>query len=142
MHLINSKLAGREIPATIPNSLIPPSLRQEFGAGAQEVLQAPSQNTVTKDLFDLDFDDSPTPAASLPMPSRQASVPPQPPQQQQQPQLQAFSAQNFMPPARQMSAQTTGQRQMSPVPTNQQAQSGFGMSPFGMHFSYGTPVSC
>ncbi len=121
MYLINAKLAGREVPTTIPNSLIPPSLREEFGAGAQEVLAAPSS---AKDLFDLSFDDTP-PAVPAPAPTgRQTSIP-------VPPQAQAFSAQAFMPPSRQVSTNVTGSRQMSPMPTGQQTQGGFGMAPFG-----------
>lgn len=54
MHLINAKLAGRDVPNTLPISLIPPSLRQM--AGTQEAVSGPSD--ATRDLFDL-FDDPP-----------------------------------------------------------------------------------
>lgn len=67
MHLISSKLAGKELPASLPTSLIPPALRS---------LEAPVQtqpSSTAKDLFDL-FDDPPTqppmatPTAFLPQP--------------------------------------------------------------------------
>jgi epidermal growth factor receptor substrate 15 len=70
MHLISSKLAGKELPASLPQSLIPPSLRSH-DAPAQ-----PQQSSAAKDLFDL-FDDPPTqpPLASAPA----AAFLPQPP---------------------------------------------------------------
>jgi len=55
MYLINAKLAGKNVPTVLPQSLIPPSLRGT--AGQQEVLNGPS--SATKDLFDL-FDDTPS----------------------------------------------------------------------------------
>jgi epidermal growth factor receptor substrate 15 len=57
LYLINKKLGGIEVPTTLPNSLIPPSLR-----GGAEQQQQPSQTQ--RDLFDL-FADSP-PAATGP----------------------------------------------------------------------------
>lgn len=41
MHLINGKLAGREIPAELPPSLIPPSFR---AGGAQPAPSVPTQS--------------------------------------------------------------------------------------------------
>ncbi|WWD22512.1 hypothetical protein CI109_107005 [Kwoniella shandongensis] len=128
MHLINLKLAGQDIPTTLPNSLVPPSLREEYGQGAQEVLnQGPS--SATRDLFDLFADDEPAPT------SKPAAAPQAQPPQQQQPQSQAFQPTSFLPqppppPARRMTAQGTGQKALSPAPTGQQAASGFGMAPF------------
>ncbi|KAJ9113631.1 hypothetical protein QFC22_005939 [Naganishia vaughanmartiniae] len=63
LYLINKKLGGIEVPTTLPNSLIPPSLR----GGAE---QQPSQTQ--KDLFDL-FADSP-PAAAGPTQQTQAQT--------------------------------------------------------------------
>ncbi|EAU88413.1 UBA/TS-N domain-containing protein [Coprinopsis cinerea okayama7 len=54
MHLIQRKLGGGEIPATLPPSLIPPSMRQA---------QPPAAPEPQKDLFS--FDDSP-PASPVP----------------------------------------------------------------------------
>ncbi|WVR03606.1 hypothetical protein IAU60_000598 [Kwoniella sp. DSM 27419] len=126
MHLINTKLAGQDIPSSLPNSLVPPSLRDTYGNGAQEVL-GNQPSSATKDLFDLFGDDE---AAPTPTP-KPAS--PQPPQQP--PQTQSFAA-AFMPqqvqapPSRQMTAQSTGQQAMSPMATGQQANTGFGKPPF------------
>ncbi|KAK4684361.1 epidermal growth factor receptor substrate 15, partial [Tremellales sp. Uapishka_1] len=119
MHLINAKLAGQNIPATIPDSLVPPSLREQFGSGGQEVLATPA-STSAKDLFDL-FDDPPT-AISPPAPQAAFAAPsflPAPP-----------SRQGSVPPSQQRSAQLIGQRAISPATTGQQPQSGFGMQPF------------
>lgn len=119
MHLINQKLAGQDLPASLPNSLVPPSLRQEFGGGQQEVLDNGPSST-TQDLFDL-FSDEPT---SMPAQSSMSSTQPQP-----------FAAGAFMaqPP---LSNQNTGQqapqsRQLSPTPTGNRGfvpQSAFGMA--------------
>ena len=81
MHLINAKLAGKDVPATLPLSLVPPSLRNEHSAGPQEMLSGPA--TATRDLFDL-FDDGPsaqlsTPPKTSPAPFRSSTFLPQPP---------------------------------------------------------------
>lgn len=81
MYLINKKLGGIEVPTTLPNSLIPPSLR---GVDSQQQ-QQPSQTQ--KDLFDL-FADSPP-----------ASGPTQ--------QTQAQTSNYFSPP---LTANVTGQQ--------------------------------
>ena len=119
MHLINQKLGGQELPASLPNSLVPPSLRQEFGGGQQEVLDNGPSST-TQDLFDL-FADEPAPMAT--QPSLSGSQP------------QPFAAGAFaaQPP---LSNQNTGQqapqsRQLSPTPTGTRGfvpQSAFGMA--------------
>lgn len=62
MHLINGKLAGKEVPATLPPSLIPPSQRK--GAPA-----AQPQSQIQRDLWDLE-DDAPLTAPSVPTPSK------------------------------------------------------------------------
>lgn len=51
MHLINGKLAGKPIPDRIPDSLVPPSQRQQ--AGVRPQTQAP-MSQITRDLFELD----------------------------------------------------------------------------------------
>nr|XP_019048721.1 hypothetical protein I302_02495 [Kwoniella bestiolae CBS 10118]OCF27651.1 hypothetical protein I302_02495 [Kwoniella bestiolae CBS 10118] len=125
MHLINAKLAGQDVPSSLPNSLVPPSLRDTYGNGAQEVLSSQGPSSATKDLFDVFGDDepAPTPKATSPQPQQQA-------------QAQPFSASAFLPqppppPARRMTAQSTGQKTLSPAHTGQQASGGFGMAPFG-----------
>jgi epidermal growth factor receptor substrate 15 len=120
MHLINNKLAGKDLPASLPNSLVPPSLRQEFGGGQQEVLDNGPSNA-TKDLFDL-FSDDPAPPAAQQATSSAFG------QNQNQP----FSAGGFS--AQPLQAQGTGQgvpsRQLSPAPTGNRfvPQSSFGLA--------------
>lgn len=122
MHLINNKLAGKDLPASLPNSLVPPSLRQEFGGGQQEVLDNGPSNA-TKDLFDLFADDPPPPAAQQAAPTAFG---------QNQTQTQPFSAGGFS--AQPLQAQGTGQgvpsRQLSPAPTGNRfvPQSSFGLA--------------
>ncbi|KLT43529.1 hypothetical protein CC85DRAFT_284451 [Cutaneotrichosporon oleaginosum] len=58
MYLISSKLAGKDLPTTLPASLVPPSLR------SHELPVHSQQSSAAKDLFDL-FDDSPTQNSSL-----------------------------------------------------------------------------
>lgn len=75
MFLINAKLGGKDVPSTLPTSLIPPSLRGT--TGPQEVLSGPS--SATKDLFDL-FDDNPSsPLATSTLPQPPVAFLPQPP---------------------------------------------------------------
>ncbi|KAJ3481622.1 hypothetical protein NLI96_g7540 [Meripilus lineatus] len=59
MHLIYGKLAGREIPSTLPSSLVPPSMRATSPA-------PPAQPYVPEAMRDLLWDDTPPPSATLP----------------------------------------------------------------------------
>lgn len=52
MHLINGKLAGKPLPDRLPDSLIPPSLRQQQPSPAAR--QGPAVSQYQKDLFELD----------------------------------------------------------------------------------------
>ncbi|KAF5391940.1 hypothetical protein D9757_001685 [Collybiopsis confluens] len=69
MHLIQKKLAGGEIPTSLPPSLVPPSMRQvnaavnpsPFSPLRQQISQATAPEP-QKDLFS--FDDSPPPSAA------------------------------------------------------------------------------
>ncbi|KAI0665085.1 hypothetical protein C8Q70DRAFT_904135 [Cubamyces menziesii] len=61
MHLIQGKLAGKEIPATLPLSLVPPSMR-----GSGSTLSGPSQPPVPEAIKDLLWDDSPPASATAP----------------------------------------------------------------------------
>lgn len=79
MYLINTKLAGQEIPQSLPTSLIPPSLRD--AAGSQEIMSSGPSN-MAKDLFDLDFDDTPPPIKTAQQPP---SAPPAQPSIQSSP---------------------------------------------------------
>lgn len=72
MHLISSKLAGKDLPTALPTSLIPPALRSLAAAPASTQAQPSS---TAKDLFDL-FDDPP--AQQPPMAAATAFLP-QPP---------------------------------------------------------------
>jgi epidermal growth factor receptor substrate 15 len=65
MYLIKGKLAGRELPEVLPASLVPPSLRNETNAPAQQ-----QQPSATRDLFDA-FGDSPP---STPAPAAASSA--------------------------------------------------------------------
>ncbi|WVO23437.1 uncharacterized protein IAS62_004790 [Cryptococcus decagattii] len=145
MHLINLKLSGQEIPTSLPLSLVPPSLRDEYGPGKQEV----PQSSATKDLFDLFADEPPASKAASPAPPQpRASTPAvaaapaaQPPalparNLSQQPQPQAlqtsFLPQPPPPPSRRQASHLTPT--LSPTPTGQQPSS-FQGSAFTSPFS-------
>jgi epidermal growth factor receptor substrate 15 len=66
MHLIQSKLAGKDIPATLPTSLIPPSMRSAISQQQQQQPLAP-----VNELSDLLFDDAPLEPAKLVQPALQ-----------------------------------------------------------------------
>jgi epidermal growth factor receptor substrate 15 len=70
MHLISRKLAGVEVPTSLPQSLIPPSMRS--GASASAFTSPPPEPV--RDLFS--FDDEPTPVP----PTSSFSTPLQPQQ--------------------------------------------------------------
>lgn len=131
VYLINSKLAGKDLPEKIPTSLIPPSLR-----GAQEMLASPTQpagqSSAARDLFDLMGDDEPSAPAQQtlsPTPTGQgfgSAFAPQPLSQSPTGQQQGFAT-NFT--AQPLSQTPTGQRgfasTMSPNPTGQGFASNF-----------------
>src|ERR1700761_7287771 len=62
MHLINGKLAGKAIPDRLPESLIPPSLRQSQTAARPGPFQAPVSQ-IQRDLFELDNSPPTSPTA-------------------------------------------------------------------------------
>jgi len=68
-HLIQSKLAGKALPATLPPSLVPPSQR----GNAQPTPQQPVQETIR----DLLWDDSPPPSATVAVQPTQPPLLPQ-----------------------------------------------------------------
>ena len=71
MHLIQGKLSGREIPSSIPPSLIPPSMR-----GVQQQVAPPqAPPAVQEPVRDLLWDDSPPPSATLPQQTGSSPVP-------------------------------------------------------------------
>lgn len=68
MHLIQSKLAGKDIPTTLPPSLIPPSLRSKVSA-------QPPQPAVPEAIRDLLWDDTPV-SVPTPQPTVSTFTPP------------------------------------------------------------------
>ncbi|TFK55038.1 hypothetical protein OE88DRAFT_1653662 [Heliocybe sulcata] len=62
MHLIQAKLAGKDIPASLPLSLIPPSMRGKVNAAPFAV--PPSSPPAVEPLRDLLWDDTPASATS------------------------------------------------------------------------------
>lgn len=72
MHLIQGKLAGKEIPATLPMTLIPPAMRASHLGGAAAPAPAPPPAAVPEPIRDLLWDDSPP--ASATSPPLQASI--------------------------------------------------------------------
>ncbi|KAI0822618.1 hypothetical protein BC628DRAFT_1326746 [Trametes gibbosa] len=62
MHLIQGKLAGKEIPTSLPLSLVPPSMR-----GSGSALAGPPQHPVPEAIKDLLWDDSPPSSATAPI---------------------------------------------------------------------------
>jgi epidermal growth factor receptor substrate 15 len=66
-HLIQSKLVGKELPTTLPLSLVPPSLRENGQP------QQPAQEAI----HDLLWDDSPPLSATAPSQQAQLPLPPQ-----------------------------------------------------------------
>ncbi|KAI0637253.1 hypothetical protein C8Q77DRAFT_1051385 [Trametes polyzona] len=61
MHLIQGKLAGKDIPTSLPLSLVPPAMR-----GSGSALAGPSQPAVPEAIKDLLWDDSPPASATAP----------------------------------------------------------------------------
>ncbi|EPQ58260.1 hypothetical protein GLOTRDRAFT_57058 [Gloeophyllum trabeum ATCC 11539] len=68
MHLIQGKLAGKEIPATLPLSLIPPSMR----TNASPFAIPPSSPPAAEPLRDLLWDDTPPASATTQTPAIQS----------------------------------------------------------------------
>lgn len=99
-HLIQSKLAGKDIPSTLPPSLVPPSKRGNLPAAA------PPQPQVPEAIKDLLWDDTP-PQSAVPQPSiptlqpqRTGVLSPQPtaqPTQPPHPTTSAFGTDPFAP---------------------------------------------
>ncbi|KAH8102886.1 hypothetical protein BXZ70DRAFT_926963 [Cristinia sonorae] len=82
MHLIQGKLAGKDIPSSLPQSLIPPSKRSNGSAVAP-----PSQPAIPEAMRDLLWDDTPLPSTTTPQqpalaqpihPQRTGTLSPQP----------------------------------------------------------------
>ncbi|KAF7983076.1 hypothetical protein HWV62_23989 [Athelia sp. TMB] len=69
MHLIQGKLAGKEVPSTLPPSLVPPSMRSSAGSAFSAQQQAQPQPQ--PEPIDLLWDDTPPPSAS-PAPTSQS----------------------------------------------------------------------
>lgn len=60
MHLIQGKLAGKDIPTALPSSLVPPGMRGARLAGAGPAPSAP----IPEPVRDLLWDDSPPTSAT------------------------------------------------------------------------------
>jgi hypothetical protein len=70
MHLIQKKLAGTDVPATLPLSLVSPSMR----ANDASPFSPPTSNHLPEPVKDLLWDDTP-PASAVPsQPSRSTLV--------------------------------------------------------------------
>ncbi|EMD38668.1 hypothetical protein CERSUDRAFT_113843 [Gelatoporia subvermispora B] len=67
MHLIQSKLNGKDLPSTVPASLIPPSMRGD-------VAPQPALPSESEHIRDLLWDDTPPSSATLPQPQPPLSV--------------------------------------------------------------------
>lgn len=64
MHLIKKKLAGGDIPATLPPTLVPPSMRKANGAASPSPFASrPVVSPAAEGLADLLWDDPPPNAA-------------------------------------------------------------------------------
>ncbi|CAL1703981.1 unnamed protein product [Somion occarium] len=59
MHLIQSKLAGKELPPTLPPTLVPPSMRSAAAA-------PPPQPAISETMRDLLWDDTPPASSTTP----------------------------------------------------------------------------
>ena len=97
MHLIQGKLAGEEIPTSLPQSLIPPSVRSK-GTSSFQAPPQPQQESIA----DLLWDDTPSPSASSPPIQLQPSgiapsvvTPPQPQPPAQDP-FGSTASRNFL----------------------------------------------
>ncbi|EKM55751.1 uncharacterized protein PHACADRAFT_209279 [Phanerochaete carnosa HHB-10118-sp] len=73
MHLIHGKLAGKEVPSTLPPTLIPPSVRGQISTTSTP--SQPAQPAVPEAIRDLLWDDTPSSATSQ-YPTVSASLPP------------------------------------------------------------------
>lgn len=123
MHLINARLAGRDVPQTLPTSLVPPSLRELVAN--QTGGQQGGVSETTRDLFDV-FADSP-PASAAPQAQAGQSYFAQQ-QQQQQPSFGVGA--NNGPSS--TTATAPASRAMSPAATGNYASPMQGQDQFGM----------
>lgn len=105
MHLIQGKLAGKEVPSTMPESLLPPSMRTSSGI--------PSGPPAPEPIRDLLWDDSPPASPARP----QSNVRPPPAIPVTQPSV-------FQP-----------QRTLSPNPTSEFGSRAMPNDPFNAAFS-------
>ncbi|KAG7452893.1 uncharacterized protein BT62DRAFT_879116 [Guyanagaster necrorhizus] len=79
LYLIKKKLAGIDVPITLPPTLVPPSMRKADGASAFSPAPAPSPPPSAREpAIDLLWDDTPAQPVSTAAPSRAFSIPLQP----------------------------------------------------------------
>ena len=71
MHLIQGKLAGKDIPATLPPTLVPPSMRIN---GPASPFAITSQPQPTESIHDLLWDDSPPASTVKTQPQSQSNL--------------------------------------------------------------------
>lgn len=70
MHLIQGKLTGKEVPSTLPSTLIPPSMR------SQAAPPQPPQPHVPEAIRDLLWDDIPSASTTVAQPPAPTFPPP------------------------------------------------------------------
>ena len=63
MHLIQGKLTGKDIPVSLPTTLVPPSMRTNGAATSPFQTQQPQQSETIRDLL---WDETPPPSAITP----------------------------------------------------------------------------
>lgn len=74
MHLIQRKLAGKEVPSTLPSTLVPPSVRGQIAAAPAPAQSA--QSAVPEAIRDLLWDDTPPSSATIPQHPAVPAFPP------------------------------------------------------------------
>ncbi|TDL27224.1 hypothetical protein BD410DRAFT_739994 [Rickenella mellea] len=77
MHLIQGKLAGKEIPVTLPVSLVPPSMRAQKSGWSMPFSAPSAPPPMSEPMRDLLGDDTPLPTASAPSTIGASPFPPQ-----------------------------------------------------------------
>lgn len=131
MHLIQGKLAGRPLPATLPPTLVPPSLR---GGQLQSHISAPAPPPpASEPLRDLLWDDTPPQSAVAPQATGGAAVSLGTPTGSSGAPNNTFNPQSFTPHA-------TGSAFQSPQPSHIPSSYGVpnqkpSQDPFGPSFS-------
>ena len=74
MHLIQGKLAGKDVPSALPPTLIPPAVRGQLGNAVTPA--QPAQPAVPEAIRDLLWDDTPPSSATAPQHPTVPALPP------------------------------------------------------------------